>query len=594
MKKVGLLAVIFFLASLSLISAAENETGVSLAYQCLSDAIEAKSTDTLSFQEAVFGILALGNQDDLVERVDDEEGSDCWPKSSCRLKDTAQVLLAYDRINKNTEDIEDYLISKNGTPTEITWFVMTDISNHVSSSCTVSYEDDDYTFTIGEDMKLSGNPGPCLAIIDSGYWLQVASTCVDATFDISCNQDFVTTLLYQKSGLDTIYVSSETHSAASSGTTSEEITARCLKQGSACNYEGTLWGALALQQAGHDISAYVPYLSALAPEHQNLLPSSFIFKLTGADDHYSMLVQDQKQNKFWEAPSTPFNKFYDTALALLALQGRESQEAENARSYLLSVQTPEGCWNNDNIRDTAFLLYAAFPDATVPSGSSGGASVEQCIGASPSYSCSSVIECSEAGGQTLPNYFCSGSLKCCSVTPPKQSCSALQGEVCAFDEICSESTVSSLEGSCCLGSCVPETSSLNACEQIGGLCATSCDPDFEDESADQCSSITQVCCLAKEEQQSSGSIWIWIIVLILLIALVALGIIYRKKLMLWYHKFRLERGKTSARRPPFPPQTLPQRPQAYSPGRFVPTRKVSSHLDKEMEETLRKLRDISK
>lgn len=595
MKKVLVIFSLLIFLSFSAF-AAENNTSDSIdkAYSCLRSEIGNRTVSEISLQEATFGTLALGSVQKLRDKIEDERSSDdCWPRSSCRLKETAQVLLAYDAINRGTSDIEKYLYKRNGTATDLTWFLLIDISPREQASCTIKSSSSTRTITVGEDMKISGDPGNCLTIVESGYWMRISSSCLDRQFDISCNKDFVTTLLYQKSGIDTIFVSSEAHSSASLGTTTEEVKAKCFKQGSSCNYEGTLWAALALQQAGEDVEDFIPYIVALAPENENLLPESFIFKLTNADDHYSSLVQQQRQNKYWEAPSTPNNRFYDTSLALLALQGRESSEAENAESYLLDIQSASGCWNNNNIRDTAFILYSAFPKTRALDTSSGGGSVELCE-SSGQFSCAPLLECIDNGGEILNNYFCSGSYKCCSIKPAAATCTELNGQVCSSGERCTSTQLPSSDGSCCTGRCEPIILQEDQCTISGGTCRSLCDSDTEEESADQCSAFSDVCCLPKES--SSSSSWIWIVLLIVLIVLAILAILYRKKLQLWYFKFKNKKDiKVSPiqRRPafsaPLPPSTRP-----FAPQQPVHKPNMPSRLDKEMEETLRKLKEMSK
>ena len=80
-------------------------------------------------------------------------------------------------------------------------------------------------------MTISGNPGSCFTISSSGFWLKANNKCVDQTFRVSCNKDFITSLLYQKTGASTIFVSPNTHSQAALGTTEEKINSKCFKKG---------------------------------------------------------------------------------------------------------------------------------------------------------------------------------------------------------------------------------------------------------------------------------------------------------------------------------------------------------------------------
>ena len=608
MKKLGvfLFALMFAFA---FVTAQDNETGsdetetptnqIDLAYQCLENQIEDKEQSSLSLQEAIFGTLALGSESKLTGAIEDFEGTNCWPESSCQLKDTAQVLLAYDRINKNTEDIESWVISKNKTATELTWYLQVDIENQISASCDLTYDDNTYTISVNEDMTLSGGPGSCLAISSSGYWLQVNNNCVDETFEISCTESFVTNLLYQRTGSSSYFVSPDTHSASSLGTTEETINSKCFSTSGSCNYEGSLWATLALNSLGKDASPYLPYLLALSETNQRYIPSSFLYMFTNGNDQYNELVQAQQQGQYWQAPNTPYNRFYDTSLALLALSGSSATtEVESTKNYLLDVQTPEGCWNNNNLRDTAFVLYSGWPRAVSTGGGAGGGTTETC--ASQGYACvSGYTACLNAGGNTL-NYDCDALNVCCSVSPPMETCAQQGGQICSASQTCSGTTAQTSDGTCCLGTCEVITEVENACESAGGICDSSgsCKSN-EEESSDSCDTPSEVCCVQKES--AGGSAWGWVILLIILIALVVLAIVYRKKLQLMFYKFKRKKGgpsspTSSGRRPPFPParpRAVPMRRPLVRSATRVPARGRPSRADKEFEETLKKLKDMS-
>jgi len=589
MKKVGVFATLIIL--LIIAPVISQEEGSDLAYTCLENEIANKTS--FSLQEAIFSTLAIGSEEKLLDKIEEEMSDlNCWPESSCTIKDTSQALLAYDRINKNTDDIRDYLLSKNSSATDLVWFLQIDISNHVSSTCTITYDDKLYNVNIGEDMKLSGSTGSCLALSSSEYWLQISKNCYEKEFEISCNEDFITSLLYQKSGSQTIYVSSETHSAPSSGFTEERVDSQCFKSGNSCDYEGTLWAALALKSIDEDTSSFLPYLLAFAEENKNLFPSSFLYLFTSGDDQYSEIVQSQKSAGFWEAPNTKYNKFYDTALGMLSLQNSASTELDTARNYLLSIQTPKGCWNNNNLRDTAFILYSGWPKTVRSSGDKTDGGEINC--AEAGFYCGSQFDCVESQGQVYNEYSCPGFQSCCSVPLIEQTCSEKGGELCSFSEECSGTEVSSAEGSCCLGVCQPATQEFTECEEFGGFCSSFCQ-DNEESSSYSCGISGGICCIPIEE--SENNLLIWIIIFSILIILVILGIIYRNKLKMWWFKMRSKKGgdkpsTTTPRAPPrFPPiQRGPPIQRTPLNRRPMPRQ---SKTDKEMEETLKKLREMS-
>ncbi|MCU0641970.1 MAG: hypothetical protein MUF61_00090 [archaeon] len=597
------------LLSMGSVSAAANDSmdTSAKAYKCLEDQISTKGASALSLQEAVFSMLALGSKSGLSDKIESEKGASCWPKSGCTIRDSAQVLLAYQRAGKGTGEIEKWLETKNATPTELKWLLEIDITNGVSANCTINDGTKENKIKILDTMRLQGSPGSCMVIDPSGFMLRINSNCMGTQFTISCDADFVTTMLYQRGTGGTVFVPSETHSAAASGTTTERPNAKCFKTASTCDYEGTLWAALALQKLGKDVSEYMPYLLALAPDNPRYFPETFLYILGGGEEQYSSIVQNQKQGKYWEQAGTPYGKFYDTALALMSLSGKSSAEYDNAKNYLSSVQTKDGCWNNNNIKDTAFLLYGGWQK----SASTEAKAAPSCTGSG--FSCENLYDCVNANGTVQYGYECLGAgLSCCSVKVAQQTCTQKGGMVCTIEQTCDGRLESASDGSCCLGgACIAAVSPITeTCGGAGGICKDSCESNEEYLSVETCGQATQICCRTK-----AGSLmWLWIILLIILIALVVLGIIYRDKVKIWWFKFKEKFKKKPAQPPagglpaarilppgmarppmvgaPRPPMGYPMRPMP-APARAVPPRQPTAK-DREMEETLKKIKEIGK
>jgi len=618
MKKGAFVLAFLFALSLSLvIVSAANETTddsdntVDKGYTCLENSVK---NSTMSFQNAVFASLALGSRTNIDRVISNEKKSSayCWPKSSCTLKETAQVALVYYREGKSTDGIESWLLSKNGTMTDLRWYLEIDATNHKNATCTVKYDSTKRTVNIRDDMKLEADPTGCYDLSQNQYWLEINPSCYSKKFEITCTEDFVTTLLYTKSTGDTIFVSSETHSQASAGTTTEEIRAQCFKLGSTCDYEGSLWAVLALSKTGNDISSYLPYLIALADDNTRYFPDSFLYLFGIGQDSFTKLVNSQKSSKYWEISGSPGGRYYDTSLAMMALSGNPTTQLDNAKDYLLSIQSKDGCWNNGNIRDTAFLLYAGWPREATGSGDGSGISMT-C--ASAGKTCAKAADCSDSGGSVLTDYSCSSFGEfCCSVAVQIKSCTAQEGKVCSSNQVCNGRSVSSLDGACCIGDCgakpVEETCTIG-----DGVCRDNCD-DNEEEIPATCSTDGNVCCRAKTTDDGGGGhLWLWIFLFIVLIILVALAIVYRDRLKLEFLKLRGKAQSSPVKRaPPSSPPSFPmgQRPMPR-PGMFsrpgvpvgrpmppvrpnpsMPPRPSSAPRDKDMEETLRKLREMSK
>ncbi|MEK6856318.1 MAG: hypothetical protein AABX66_04135 [Nanoarchaeota archaeon] len=602
-------------------SSAQSTSSVDKAYTCLQNQISSRSTLTL--QESLFAVMALGNYKSILNNLSEQKSSDnCWPKTGCKIKETAQGLLAYNRVGSSTLGIETWLLARNGTTTDLSWYLEIDTESHESSACTVKYSGGQASINIGSDMKLSGSAGSCFSISSSGYLLRIRDSCLDKEFQVSCDKGFISSLLYQKNkgenidcldqGNTTCYVLGETHGAPSLGSTSERIKASCFKLSGVCDYEGSLWATLALQQAGRNIDSYTPYLIALAEDYERYFPYSFLSNILGGSDElsYSKVLELRKQNQYWEMSASPYNRFYDTALGMLALgSGSTQDEISKTQTYLQNIQTKEGCWNNNNIRDTAILLYSGWKKTT--SGGTGGTgtstgSSSGCKNAG--YFCEKLSDCISSNGTSLAGYSCDGVSMCCSVQVPKPTCNSQNGIICPAQTECSGSIfVASDTQGCCLGTCSPITNS-NECEQSGGLCASSC-TSSETQTSSQCSSFSQFCCVPTSS--SSSSLW-WIIILVVLIILIVIAILIRHRIQMWW--FSRKSGtsvKPVTRGPPMPPSSsyrpnFPQRPmnrQMPPQIQARPSQSLSSRplppkgkpgVSKDYEDTLKKLKEMSK
>lgn len=596
MKKRGAFLVLFvsivFLISLVSFASADTNTTSSdvstRAYICLNNLISGKCS-SLSTEEKIFSLLAVESCKS--ELLSDSLSNQCWPSSGCKIKTTAQAILALNHVNSPTSSAEDWLLSQTMNFPDIDWILQVESANE--TSCTASYSGGSYGFTLNEDRTINGNAGNCLTVYNN-YWLKISPSCYNEDFQISCSNSFLTSLLYKQKTSPTIYVSEKTNSASGEGTTTERVSSSCFKEGSSCSYEGTLWAALVLKYKGHDVSAYIPYLVTMADTNQKYVPYSFLYILT--NEFRTDLLAQQAEGKWW---SLSGDKFYDTAVALLPFSNEEPTEKSNSISWLQEVQGSDGCWQ-DNIRNTAFLLASIWPKAP----SVQNTTLQDCENSG--YYCLSSASCSDLGGSTLTNYGgCFGTNVCCDKAQQVQSCSQQNGELCSSGETClGGSTVSSSDTTssktCCIeGSCgTPQTQS-SECEISGGICKTSCSSG-EDTVSYACSSSSFTCCVQKPA--SSINIVV-IIILVILIILVVIGIIFRKKLRLFFSKLFRGKGKPRSmppggpRFPPYPSsrvypgavqrRIIPQRPAA-------PARRPLPQKKSEFDEVLNKLKEIGK
>ena len=590
-----------------------EEKKIDNAYSCLNN--EIKTAEKILLQDAIFGVLAVGSNEILLKKIDEEKKSDedCWPKADCKIKETAQVLLAYDRIGKDTGKIKDWLISKSANMSNIAWYLEIDTQG-VPSECNIKYSEAEHKINLNEDGKISGNLGNCLKVAREEYWLEINSQCIDKEFEISCNNsNFLSALVYQKRGGNIIFVISKEQSASLGASVIEKIDAKCLSTGSSCDYEGTLWAAIALEEIKEDNEDYMPYLLAMSEDNSKFLPEAFLYTL-GQQDLYFKIIEKQKMGKYWEIAGSSYGKFYDTSVALLAIEGDNNNvEEQNAKNYLLSVQTKEGCWGDNNIRDTAFILYSAWQRSI-----SGASEKVDCIEAN--YFCEFSNKCLESQGKVFDDLACSGIKKCCSVKVKELSCFEKQGIICSTEQKCTGNTEISSDGSCCVeGECVDKTKDCtgegcadktkeNPCDAYDGICRTSCSDEEEEKEEVDCLSNDEICCAEKvkdptpdSEPDSEGSkIRIYILIFGILILLIIIAIVYRRK-----RGGRVQEGKERGgaenvamgpRGPGEYPMMAPQ--ERYAPSqRGVISNSVRrtsvgrSQADKEMDEMMRNLKN---
>ncbi|PIO08569.1 hypothetical protein COU59_01150 [Candidatus Pacearchaeota archaeon CG10_big_fil_rev_8_21_14_0_10_34_12] len=566
-------------------SAGDDSCKIDNGYSCLNQKINDKECDNLAPEEKVFSLIAAGKC--LSEVKDDSQFED-------DIIYTSQSVIGMKESGSVDSDTKKWLFGQNRTSEGIDWFLEVESPN--KTSCTIESSGTN-TVSINEDKTIGSVIGgsSCLTKSSNGYWLEINPNCYDENFTISCDNQFLTTLLYKSSDSDTIYVSEKTSSASAEGETEEKVESLCFGDGS-CNYEETLWGALALNVLGINTDAYLPYLITKSSdsENENFLPNSFLYHLTGSVEFKNQLLAEQINGKWWTSKES---KYFGTALALYPLQYEEPSQKKDSVDWLLNeVQEEDGCWNSGNIRDTAFILYSLSPKSFASTGTS-------CQSAG--YFCLSQINCN---GEILQGYSCSGAFVCCTVDKEIQTCSQQGGEICSSNQICSgvgsittaSSDISSGELCCVNGVCqVPQAPVVSECESQGGECRVNSCLSGESESSLACQYSGDVCCISQTKSSSTG--WVWVFLLLILIGAVVAGIIYRDKLIPYWmmikSKFRRGgNGLTGSSAPSPGPRSPPSSPgfRRPMPSRHPARRLPGARSQGEIDEVLKKLKEMGK
>ena len=603
MKKIGAFAVLFLLLfSLAPAFATDNETTATTGSESDSDKIddgfeclEEKVGDCsgLTTQELAYTILATPDNvfDDCVAELQDRKSSDNWGN----VRDTALAIIALDHAGEDTTPSEEWLLEQSQTPTDIIWYLEQDSNEAVE--CHIGYDSNDYSINIGENKKIDGDAGTCLTRAYSNFWLEVTPECYNKEFIIECDKDFIATLLYKNKNSPIIYPLEGTDSSPAFSSIKLEVTSKCFGT-SSCEYEATAWATLALLKTGHNIEEYIPYILAMAASNEQYLPDAFAYIATNYEYYATQLITDQKLGNYWEAKNSAYNRYYDTALALIAIGSSSSEKVKDSKDWLLFSQGANGCWQN-SVLETAIVLWALEGRAGRISGGGGsGATVTYCSQAG--YFCIPSKDCppSEDVGD---NYFCSSLSDTCCMTENLQSCSAYGGKECASEEVCLGNERQATDtDSCCTGECAEKTQETE-CKSMFYTCRDSCSDSQEIVSVYSCDGF-QVCCKTKTAEESEGGAWwIWVLIILILIVLGAIGYIYREKLkLLWFKlksKFSKDKGHRGGISPQGPRPGMPPRP-GFPPIRRMPVRapprpKQYNKGDKAMADTFKKLREMS-
>jgi hypothetical protein len=591
MKKEGIITIIILLSLIPLISAA-NETDnpsskIEKGFECLES--KAKDCSSLTNQEIALTILATPDKifDDCVSELKKRKSSNNWGN----VRDTALAILALQHAGEDTKDSEEWILNRSRTPTELIWYLEEDSEGE--TQCHIGYDSSDYLITIGEDKRIDKNAGSCLTRTQSNFWLQIAPECYGKEFALECDKDFIGTLLYKNKNSPIIYVLEGTKSAKAYGSIKLKVNSKCFGSSSSCDYEASLWATLALLKTGHNIEEFVPYIIAMSETNKRYLPDSFIYAITNYEGYATKLAAAQRLGNYWEAENSAYNRYYDTALALLSLGSSSSEQIQNAKNWLFFSQDSGGCWQN-SVRETAIVLWAlAGRSGKTPS----GGEVTYCSQAG--YFCIPSSECSSSE-DVGESYFCPIQSETCCMTESIKSCSVYNGEVCGPDEVCTgNERIATDTDKCCTGEC-RERVTETVCESMFYTCRNSC-LETQEEIDFSCNGI-EVCCRTKTTDEKSSSWWVWLLIILILIILIA--ILFRKKLKLYWFKlktrFKKDRGGgfPQSGPPRFPPQQRPQPRPGFPPIRrmspFPPSQMITRKPDKETSDIFSRLKDMSK
>lgn len=294
--------------------------------------------------------------------------------------------------------------------------------------------------------------------------------------------------------------------------------------GSVCDYEGTAWASYVWKRQGDTDRAnlFIPYLVVYSSleANQKYFPDSFLAPLVGGD-YGQEIVKKQQLQGFWLIQPLLYGQFYDTPKAVLGLGDTTGVNISKTKKYLLDHLSAEFSWANtfdaapakDTIRDTAFILWVFWPNYCPGGGGGGGGGADDCLLQGPNFECKdscsfdqqywSIFTCpsgqvccsNETGnirqGCALAGGTCEDACGNTTIQIPQECdtgkvcckessavwCSDLNGTKCSEQGIglvCSGTEVQAVDGTCCVGSCIPQnTANLSCVSGLGGFICSS-------------------------------------------------------------------------------------------------------------------------
>ncbi len=594
---------------------AQNQSKVDNAYRFLENEVK-KGWGTP--EENSLAILALRNFDSALARqgadnlISNSQNGECWPKDGCEVKETAQALVALGELGRDTSKIENWLedqqiLAEQGGE----WLLQLEVVPN--GTCSISYifseEERVDTVLVNEDRTVMLDR-PSFCFEDAGFWLRLKSACNEKEFLVTCSDgNYLVNLLLRTD--NKLLVFPETKNTAATVL----IKNKCFPsqpKGTKCDYDATQWASYALNLKQKELQT----LAFLENEADANKPLSYAFMyLIKQDlDFANKLVKEQNRAGFWDT-----DRFFRTAISVLALDGSFQENVTKAEDWLLANQNSDFSWGTQKKRDTSAVLWGAFPRSGC-----GNNICESSLG-------ETVTSC-PADCRTSTQQFCdSYGYECCESVKVKSGAETFsdlfcpEGKVCAEDcevgaEICTDGVDNDEDGrkDCadpdCLGNAKCESRELSCndfFDNDGDALADCNDADCCTDNAcigkGTCIAEVEVCtdgidndnngfidcedtaCSSSDICKKTAPTWLWIVLIVLLVAIIAALFLIRRK------KSGKGKGKIEIGFPPLGPPQAPTRPMPRPmprpPPRIVRGRKRTK-TEEELEEALKELEKI--
>jgi len=322
----------------------------------------------VAFKDA--GAIAHADQALRWLKEQEDDTRHCWPKGSCKIKDTAFALWSLNEFGENTEAGEEWLKSTLIPALRNNWYLQIVTTNN--GACRISYpgpngrEEEMIQVDAGTFPQCSAAPSntffdlnQCLRVRD------VVATRSSVDFDINCVD------LGASSVISIIFNSQNSYSLVQQATTDRYqavINNGCFSDNpsdSTCSKDASLFTNWILSQLAASANVEIWLKTVYDP----LKPlDNALFAMATKNNQQTFitaLTRTQRNDGSFN------NEVYETAFAILALKKAGSTAELNAAvEWLKTRQQSDSSWGG--AQNTALVLYAAFSNVPVSLPSPGG------------------------------------------------------------------------------------------------------------------------------------------------------------------------------------------------------------------------------
>jgi len=309
---------------------------------------------------AILALKAAGyNPTNTLEYLTTQESEQyCWPKTGCRTKDTAFVMLANKIMGVATEETANWMRNAQTAALQTgNWWL--EVATTESGTCSVKYTKNGQEIT--KTIK-----------VDNGRFTDCGNTTflnINNCIETNLVRNFPTIKLYVDCGtlsnalISLIYNSANSYyliTDSQNKVAEIDIENGCLGIGyrdATCNYESTLYANWALM-ATESKSISRIYLGDNY-DKTNVLHNSLLFLIFNDNKYLEELKSRQRSDGSWDGD------VYKTAMAALAMKEAAdySSQFNNGVNWLKTKQRADGSFGDTTT--TAMVLYGAFTEGGI-------------------------------------------------------------------------------------------------------------------------------------------------------------------------------------------------------------------------------------